>query len=71
MLYDISNLKKNRTNDNIVKNSMNLQLLPSENENVNKSDIDAIEMIDKLVAISELLKPNNTPLEVLKIYWKL
>ncbi|XP_025420683.1 uncharacterized protein LOC112690802 [Sipha flava] len=45
---------------------MDLQLLLSENENVSNSDIDAIEMTDELVATSELLKPNSTPLEVLQ-----
>ncbi|KAL4122325.1 hypothetical protein QTP88_014679 [Uroleucon formosanum] len=64
-LYDISSLKS-ITKDNIVKNCMDLQLLLSENENVSNSDIDAIEMTDELVAISELLKPNSTPLEVLQ-----
>ncbi|KAF0746704.1 zinc finger MYM-type protein 1-like [Aphis craccivora] len=34
------------------------------NENVGNSDIDAIEMTDELVAISDLLKPNSTPLEM-------
>ncbi|CAI6358832.1 unnamed protein product [Macrosiphum euphorbiae] len=64
-LYDISSLKS-ITKNNIVKNCMDLQLLLSENENVSNSDIDAIEMTDELVAISELLKPNSTPLEVLQ-----
>jgi len=63
--YDISSLKS-ITKDNIVKNCMDLQLLLSENENVSNSDIDAIEMTDELVAISELLKSNSTPLEVLQ-----
>jgi len=64
-LYNISSLKS-ITKDNIVKNCMDLQLLLSENENVSNLDIDAIEMTDELVAISELLKPNSTPLEVLQ-----
>ncbi|XP_022180482.1 uncharacterized protein LOC111040778 [Myzus persicae] len=33
---------------------------------INLANIDAIEMTDELVAISELLKPNSTPLEVLQ-----
>ena len=41
-------------------------MLLSENENVSKSDTDAREMTDELVAISELLIPNSTPLEVLQ-----
>ena len=39
-------------------------MLLSENVNVSKSD--TREMADELVAISELLIPNSTPLEVLQ-----
>jgi hypothetical protein len=49
-----------------VKNVIDLHLLLSENENVSKSDIDALEMTDELVPISEVLRPNSTPLEVLQ-----
>lgn len=42
---------------------MDLQLLLLENDDVSKSDIDAVEMTDGFEAISESLKPNNTPLK--------
>jgi len=54
-----------------MTNCLDLQLLLSENKDVNKSDIDAIENItDKLSVISELLKPNNTSLDVLLFCYK-
>jgi hypothetical protein len=39
-------------------------LLLENKKDLNESDIDAIEMMYKLVAISELLKPSNIPLEI-------
>lgn len=68
-LYDISNLK-NISKNYILKNCMDLQLLISENKNVNKPDIDAIKMMNELVEISELLKPNSIPLKVFQFIVK-
>jgi hypothetical protein len=45
---------------------MDLLLFLSKNEGLSKSDVDSIKISDKLVAISELLKSNNTLMNVLQ-----
>uniref|UniRef100_A0A8C3HBI5 TTF-type domain-containing protein n=1 Tax=Chrysemys picta bellii TaxID=8478 RepID=A0A8C3HBI5_CHRPI len=62
-LYDIGNIKNQFSKEDLMKQCQDLHLALSTD---NAADIDAVELYDELIALSELISPKTSPLKVLE-----
>lgn len=62
-LYDIGNIKNQFSKEDLMKQCQDLHLALSTD---NTADIDAVELYDELIALSELISPKTSPLKVLE-----
>mgnify|MGYP003530496588 CR=1 FL=1 len=62
-LYDIANIKKDFSKESLREKCLNLQKILSTDTS---ADIDGVELLDELLALSELIEPKTSPIKVLQ-----
>ncbi|XP_065659594.1 uncharacterized protein LOC136083779 [Hydra vulgaris] len=63
-LYNIANIKKSFSKENLKEKCLNLPKILSTDTS---ADIDGTELLDELLALSELIEPKTSPLKVLEL----